>query len=125
MKVKSKTWIEKGGKLVFGSGKSQLLKAIDETGSIKAAADKMGVSFRHAWAHVTAIEKRFGFKLIDRTKGGKGGGGSKLTPRGRELIQKYENLEKEVSRFADRKFREIFTNGNGSSQNTRRRQRGG
>ena len=118
MKIRSKVWIEKGGKLVFGSGKSELLKCIDETGSIKAAAEKMGISFRRAWSYLAAIEKRFGFKLIERTRGGKGGGGSRLTPRARELVEKYEKLEKGVSQFADRKFREIFTDEDKDSQNT-------
>jgi molybdate transport system regulatory protein len=111
MRIRSKVWLEKGGKLVFGSGKSELLKAIEETGSIKGAAEEMGISFRRAWSYVTAIERRLGLRLIERTKGGKSGGGSKLTSRGKELIRKYDKMEKEISRFADGTFKEIFGNG--------------
>ena len=111
MKIKSKVWLEKDGKLVFGSGKSELLKAIDQAGSIKAAAEKMGVSFRHAWGYITAIEKRLGFKLIERMKGGIGGGGSRLTPQGKELVRKFDRLEKFVKRYTNLKFKEMFPDG--------------
>lgn len=42
MKIKSKIWLEKRNGLIFGEGKSELLKAIDETGSISKAAKKNG-----------------------------------------------------------------------------------
>jgi molybdate transport system regulatory protein len=111
MEVKSKVWLEENGRLVFGEGKSELLRAIDETGSISEAAKKMGISFRHAWGYITAIEKRLGMKFIIRSKGGRGGGGSYLTPSARALIDKYDKLRNLVTKFADVKFKELFTRG--------------
>jgi len=108
MKVKSKVWLEKNGRLVFGEGKSELLKSIDKTGSISDAAKKMGISFRRAWGYVTAIEKRLGMKLIVRSKGGKGGGGSSLTPLAKAFIHKYDRLENLTNKFVDTKFKELF-----------------
>ena len=108
MKVKSKIWLEKNGKLVFGEGKSKILKTIEETGSISRACKKMGISFRHGWSYITAIENRLGIKLIERQKGGKNGGGSCLTDYAKELIEKTEHLKKVVNKFADKKFKEIF-----------------
>ncbi|MBU0549738.1 MAG: winged helix-turn-helix domain-containing protein [Candidatus Omnitrophica bacterium] len=108
MKVKSKVWLEKRDKLVFGEGKSRLLKAINQTGSINKASGKMGISFRHAWGYITAIEKRLGFKLIERTKGGKEGGGSRLTPAGRKLVGNFDQLASALNKFTDKKFKEIF-----------------
>ena len=117
MKAKTKVWLEKSGDLVFGSGKSELLKAIDETGSIKAASERMGISFRHGWGYVTAIEKRLGLKLIVRSKGGPGGGGSRLTPAARELVRKFDRMESLIIRFADKKFREVFADESGRCKN--------
>ncbi|MFH1867979.1 MAG: LysR family transcriptional regulator [Candidatus Omnitrophota bacterium] len=116
MKIKSKVWLEEGKELIFGKGKSDLLKAIDETGSISKASEKMGISFRHGWGYVTAIEKRLGTKLIERSKGGKDGGGSRLTARARELISKFDILDNEISGFSDTKFKEIFLDGNRSAE---------
>lgn len=112
MKIKSKIWIEKNEELVFGEGKSNLLKAIDKTGSINKASKQMGVSFRRGWAYITAIEKRLGIKLIARSKGGKRGGGSCLTPAGKMLVRKFDKLEKVVCGFTDTKFQELFIDGN-------------
>ena len=108
MKIKSKIWLEKKGELVFGEGKSQLLKAIDQTGSINKASQKMGISFRQAWEYITAIEKRLGFKFIERSKGGRGGGGSRLTPKARSMILRFDGLTNTVNKFADYTFKEIF-----------------
>lgn len=112
MKIKSKVWIEKEGELVFGEGKSNLLKAIDKTGSINKASGQMGISFRRGWSYITAIEKRLGIKLIARSKGGKRGGGSYLTPAGKMLVRKFDNLEEVIRSFTDKKFKELFINGN-------------
>lgn len=109
MKVKSKVWFEKNSKLVFGEGKSELLKSIDKTGSISEAAKTMGISFRHAWGYITAIEKRLGMKFIVRSKGGKGGGGSYLTPSAKAFIHKYDRLRNLTNKFVDTKFKELFT----------------
>lgn len=111
MNIRSKVWLEEGKELIFGKGKSDLLKAIDETGSISKASKKMGISFRHGWGYITAIEKRLGIKLIERLKGGRGGGGSHLTSKARELIRRFDRLDNEVTRFSDAKFREIFADG--------------
>ncbi len=108
MRAKSKIWLEKNGKLVFGEGKSQLLKAVDQAGSINKASQKMGISFRHGWGYITAIEERLGFKLVERSRGGKCGGGSRLTPEARSLIEKYDELKGIVDRLTDAKFKEVF-----------------
>ena len=47
MDIKVKVWIEDDHKnLVFGSGKKEILKYIDETGSISKAASKVGMSYK-------------------------------------------------------------------------------
>lgn len=108
MRVKSKVWLEKDGELVFGSGKSLILKAIQETGSINKAAKKMNMSYRHAWSYVISAEKRIGKPLLIRIKGGKDGGGALLTDYAKELLKKFSRLEKEVNVFTDKRYRNIF-----------------
>ena len=41
MKIKYKIWIEKDGKVVFGKGRDDILKAIDKHRSLNAAAKKL------------------------------------------------------------------------------------
>jgi molybdate transport system regulatory protein len=107
--IRSKIWIEMDGEPVFGRGRRFLLEAIDSHGSINRAAQEVDISFRKAWGHIKAMEDRLGVKLIERQTGGKNGGGAALTADARELLRKYEALEKGIQEIVDRRFRTIFT----------------
>jgi molybdate transport system regulatory protein len=108
LQVKSKVWLEKNGKLVFGTGKYLILKTIAETGSINQAAKVLNMSYRHIWSYASSIEKRLSYPLLAKNKGGRNGGGAVLTDSARELLEKYEKLDQEVKAFADKRFKEIF-----------------
>lgn len=108
MRIKSKVWLEKDGELVFGSGKSMILAAIGETGSINKAAKAMNMSYRHAWSYIASAEKRMGRQLLVRTKGGSGGGGAQLTDYAKVLLKRFKNLECQVNAFTDKRYKEIF-----------------
>lgn len=108
MKVKSKVWLEKNGKLVFGVGKTLILKTIQDAGSINKAAKEMGMSYRHAWSYIRSAEKRIGTPLLLKTKGGPDGGGARLTDYAKDLLEKFEKLEQEVRIFTNKRYKEIF-----------------
>ncbi len=108
MRVKSKVWLEKDGELVFGSGKSLILKAIRETGSINKAAKKMNMSYRHAWSYVVSAERRIDKPLLIRIKGGADGGGAVLTDYAKDLLKKFVKLEQGVERFTNKRYKAIF-----------------
>lgn len=110
MDIKSKIWIEVDGNPVFGRGRRFLLEAIDLHGSINQAAKEVGISFRKAWSHINAMEKRLGIKLVERRAGGKNGGGAVLTAEARDFLKKYEVLEKGIQEIVDVKFRKLFLN---------------
>ena len=70
LQVRSKIWLEMGGEPVFGQGREDLLRLIRKTNSINAAAKAMGISYRKAWTYIDAMEKRLGFPLVIRQRGG-------------------------------------------------------
>ena len=74
--------------LFFGPGKARLMEYIEETGSMQEACTKMELSYSKASKMMKKAEKQLGFKLLERRIGGSGGGGSKLTEEGRELLKK-------------------------------------
>jgi molybdate transport system regulatory protein len=78
---------------VFGLGTMRLLAEIKRLGSISAAARELGMSYRYALERLTIVEKRLGRPLVDRTRGGKDGGGAKLTAFGYELLEGYRGME--------------------------------
>ena len=97
LRFKYKIWLEtEDGVNVFGDGKYELLKAIDEYGSLKLAIEKMGLSYRKTWDNLKKIESVLGYPLIDTTRGGKEGGASELTDAAHELLSSFENIHKQV-----------------------------
>ncbi len=82
----------------LGPGKAKLLELIEETGSIRAAAAKMKLSYRRAWLLLQDIEKIFGGTILERRTGGKSGGGAALTARGRDIVKLYRSAERRAAR---------------------------
>jgi molybdate transport system regulatory protein len=83
--------LEKGGRI--GPGKIALLEAIGKTGSIRAAARSMNMSYRRAWLLVDEINKLLNEPAVATATGGASGGGTILTPVGRKAIQLYHSIE--------------------------------
>ncbi len=104
VRVRSKIWLEVDGKPLLGSGRERLLRAIDTEGSLNAAAAELGISYRKAWAQLQHMEKHAPFPLVERSKGGKGGGSTHLTRETRELLARYARLKTGLNELIDEKF---------------------
>ncbi len=109
--IRTKLWIEVDGDPVFGRGRRLLLEAIDTHGSINRASREVGISYRKAWSHIRAMEERLGIKLVDRSAGGRNGGGATITKDARIFLKKFESLENSIRAAADRQFKTIFAGG--------------
>jgi molybdate transport system regulatory protein len=101
---RAKLWIEKDGKLALSDYRVRLLRLIDEKGSLSDAAVAMRLSYRRAWGKVKEIEQNLGVKLVETAVGGAGGGGSRLTPEGRRLIERYERFRRVAEQDLVRDF---------------------
>ena len=66
-------WMESGGGTVFGMGRLQLLERIETCGSLKAAAEDLGMSYRAAWGKLKASEEALGIALVEKLGGNKSG----------------------------------------------------
>jgi len=81
-----------GAATALGPGKVDLLQAIAETGSIAAAARRMGMSYRRAWLLIDHTNKCFREDLVVTATGGRGGG-AEVTPVGRDVLRRYRDIE--------------------------------
>jgi len=54
---------------IMGDGKWQMLKLIEEKGSMKAACDELGYTYRRTWGNLKKIERFFGFPLLEKQRG--------------------------------------------------------
>ena len=92
--------VSKGDDIAVGPGKVDLLEAIANTGSITAAARKLGMSYRRAWLLVDTMNRCFREPVVEAEAGGKRGGGTRLTPSGARAVRHYRRIEKLASRAA-------------------------
>lgn len=86
-------WLQQGGSPLGGADRVALLEAIGETGSMTAAAKVVGVSYKTAWDRVQAMNNGAGQPLVERSAGGRGGGGTRLTPYAVALIAAFREME--------------------------------
>lgn len=101
LKPKYKFWLETEDGYVFGLGSFELLLGIQEHGTLTASAKKLHMSYRHAWGIIKQIEENLGHAILVTHKGGKdGGGGSKLTPLGQELLLTYLQYQKAFKKIS-------------------------
>ena len=82
-----------GSAFAIGPGKADLLQAIEQTGSISAAARSMGMSYRRAWLLIDTMNQCFREPVVDTATGGKGGGGAQITPFGSTALRLYREME--------------------------------
>jgi molybdate transport system regulatory protein len=102
MKIDGRFWLTKENQSFLGAGRVELLKKIEKTGSINAAAKEMKMSYKAAWERINGMNALADEPLIQRKVGGSGGGGTTLTPYAYELIKTYERLNELHRQFIDR-----------------------
>jgi len=97
IRICNKVWLEIDGRPFLGDGRAILLRTIATTGSINSACQTLGISYRKAWAQLREMEKLAPFPILDRCKGGKGGGGAKLTEEALGLLTEFAQIRHQVS----------------------------
>lgn len=90
MKPVSKIFLYDGEEKFFGEGPFRLLKGIEKTGSLRASAQQMGLSYSKALNIIKRAETALGFPLTQRSVGGSGGGGSCLTTQGKQFLDRFD-----------------------------------
>lgn len=94
MKPVTKIYLYEGEDKFFGDGPERLLEEIRRTGSLRAAAMEMNLSYSKALHMIKKAEQALGFSLTEKKTGGAGGGGSILTEDAVRFLKKYERFRK-------------------------------
>lgn len=92
----------------FGPGISKLLHQVEELHSLRAAAISMDMAYSKAWSIIRQAENSLGFSLLNRTVGGRNGGGANLTDEAKKLLETYDTYCHEVNEFSKALFQEKF-----------------
>jgi len=96
------------GNRFFGEGPCRLLRNVEAFGSLKKAAESMGMAYTKALAMIRRAEQELGYPLTQRVIGGKYGGGSFLTPQAKEFLEKYEAYRDACYKADAAIYRQIF-----------------
>lgn len=113
VKIKMRIWIDKDGQEIMGPGIYNILKALEETGSIASAARKLGYSYKFIWTYIKKLEDALGVPLVESRRGGKERGVSELTEVGKLLLSYYETMSREAERVVEtweKRLSELLTN---------------
>jgi molybdate transport system regulatory protein len=82
----------------------EVLRRVGESGSISQAARDAGISYKAAWQAIDTLTNLGGVPLVERTVGGAGGGGARITAQGLQLLQLADELARArdavLARFA-------------------------
>ncbi len=105
---KVKIWVAFGNDVKFGDGRARLLERIDRLGSIQKAVAEFGMSYRNVWGYLKELETAAGFPLLQRGPGGGPASGTRLTPKGRELVAHYWQYRRGVEDSVGRQFKRAF-----------------
>ncbi|MDR3440980.1 winged helix-turn-helix domain-containing protein [Telmatospirillum sp.] len=91
-KIRPRLRFKLGSIILLGPGKTDLLQAIDRTGSISAAARSMGMSYKRAWQLVDEMNRHLDAPVVAASFGGSHGGGAHLTAFGHEVLACYRRM---------------------------------
>ena len=92
----------------FDSKIAMLLMLVDETSSVRAASQRMQLSYSSCWNIIRTLENQLNYTLIERSQGGAGGSQSRLTDRGRALLQRYTAYEQALKEQANALYAQYF-----------------
>lgn len=99
--LRGAVWMTMDGASFGGAGRVALLAQVAECGSITRAAKAMKMSYKAAWDAIDAMNTMAGEPLVERLVGGRGGGGTRLTPRGQQLVRNFRRIEQAHRHFVD------------------------
>ena len=89
--------LQRAGGSRVGAERIALLQAVGESGSISAAARRLGLSYKGAWDAVQALNNLFDTPLVTTRAGGAKGGTAELTPHGHAVIAAFHRVEAELA----------------------------
>ena len=92
----------------FSARLKLLLYLIDDTNNMRIACARSGVSHSKAWDMINRLERCLGYSVVERQRGGKSGGSTRLTPQGADFLAAYLEFEQAVHQFTQNEFKKRF-----------------
>jgi molybdate transport system regulatory protein len=102
--ARHKVWLNWDGLFLMGPNYLRFLSAVDETGTIREGGKAVGWSYRTCLNRLRRMERALGRPVLLTQRGGRAGGGARLTPEARRLVRIFEQWEHDVAQLTRRAF---------------------
>jgi molybdate transport system regulatory protein len=99
-----KVWLNWDGLFLMGPNYLRFLVAVDDTGTIREGGRAVGWSYRTCLNRLRRMEKVLGRPVLLPNRGGKAGGGARLTPEARRFVRIFSRWQRDVERLSFRAF---------------------
>ncbi len=104
LNLKVKLYIQNGSEKFMGIGVLWVLQKTQELGSLRAAANDLGISYSKVYRMIVNLEKNLGARVIERRKGGADRSGATLTEFGIRFAEMYDTFQRECKALLDPEF---------------------
>ena len=105
LELRSSHWIvDQDNNIIFGKGRMEILKSIEQTGSINQTAKALKMSYKTVWSKIKSTEKHLLVKVVHSDKQS----GTHLTSEGRKIVKMFAQLRTRCLSADDRIFENIF-----------------
>jgi molybdate transport system regulatory protein len=108
LKPHQKLWLTWNGRFLMGPRYLRFLDAVDRTGTIRAAGQEIGWSYRTCLNRIREMERVLGAKVLATSRGGASRGGARLTPAARRLVKLFASWRQAAIRSSDAAFRRLM-----------------
>ena len=85
-----------------------LLFLLSNNYSIRKGCACTGLAYSKAWEMINQLEHNLGYLVVERKRGGKGGGRTSLTQKGERFLLAYQEFEETIHQFAQKEFHKRF-----------------
>ena len=92
----------------FSARLKLLLYLLADTHNMRTSCACSGIAHSKAWEMINRLEQHLGYSVVERQRGGRSGGSTRLTPQGRKFLEAYHDFEEAVHRFAQTEFQKRF-----------------
>src|SRR5436309_15637187 len=101
LKPRHKLWLNWDGAFLMGPRYLRFLDAVDRTGTIRAAGQEVGWSYRTCLNRIRQMERVLGAKVLATTRGGSRRRSARLTADARRLVKLFAQCKREAVRLSD------------------------
>src|SRR5690348_18423736 len=106
LKPHHKLWLNWDGAFLMGPRYLRFLTAVKRTGTIRAAGREVGWSYRTCLNRLRRMERVLGSAVLLTTRGGRRGGGARLSPAAARLVRVFGQWQREVGRLTRKALRD-------------------